>query len=509
MRKFYCFFTIAFIALVFTGCKKDLITVQENTLPGNASTQDRIEVIRKTVEANFTKALTIDKGQLTLTWDPSWKETTTFKGNDTVDYVYIPLSLKIYDAKNRREVKNVSSSTSKRYLVVIFNKSTIRYQVATYILAANSHDSGGAVMPLKSITSGAFSGYIVYTDLNTNVSGHQLYQNGKPTYEFDRKIINSNPRPNIYVCRDFYTCFYVSYDEFPGCDPTFAILGGYDQCSEPDPSSGGCYYLFELINSNIERTCYDTEDPNGPPPPPGTGGGTGDGGSGDGSSPGNAVPSDDILNATFVNDDKPAIDVRKFINCFTDGKTASSYKLTLYVDQPIHGTNDQYHVVVSPTFVGGIGLLVPGGTLDVGHTFMQFEKINTDGTSVRQVMGFYPGGNSIDSKGVIKDDSGHPFDESFTQQVSEEQFNNALQLVIRDADESQYVLSRYQPQDEYNCTDAGLTWLSPSGVYIQSPSKGAFANTPGNLGYYLINGSGRTIVNVPNGSAPLGHGPCN
>jgi len=130
------------------------------------------------------------------------------------------------------------------------------------------------------------------------------------------------------------------------------------------------------------------------------------------------VTDSDLANATFADDGKPGIDPNKYINCFSDGKTASGYKLTIYVTQPVPGSNDQWspNVIIVPMggVPGGETFITPGGNpLNVGHTFVGFEKDNTDGTSVKQVMGFYPGpGLSVNPKGVIKDDSGHPYNVS-------------------------------------------------------------------------------------------------
>jgi hypothetical protein len=223
------------------------------------------------------------------------------------------------------------------------------------------------------------------------------------------------------------------------------------------------------------------------------------------------ISNSDIANAVPVADGKPAINPSKYINCFTDGKTASGYKLTIYVTQPVPGANDQFTTATSllnPS-AGEMMMLMGGEYLNVGHTFIGFEKDNTDGTSVKQVMGFYPGGNGVDSKGVIKDDSGHPYNVSYTISATAAQFNAALSGVVNDNANSKYILSNIQPGTERNCTDAAITWINAGGAHFPYPpstTRGAFIEDPGDFGQALAGVSGAKTVA---GTAPQGHGPCN
>ena len=146
----------------------------------------------------------------------------------------------------------------------------------------------------------------------------------------------------------------------------------------------------------------------------------------------------DISEAVPVVDGKPAVDPLKFKNCFDDGKNASSYKLTIYVDQPITDSNDQW--AISSTF-GQRFKTSNGVSFDVGHAFVGFKKINTDGTSVTQVLGFYPSDASTNVKGVIKNDGGHSYDISYSSEVNSTKFEIALNSVISDNVNKNYVLS--------------------------------------------------------------------
>lgn len=150
------------------------------------------------------------------------------------------------------------------------------------------------------------------------------------------------------------------------------------------------------------------------------------------------VSNNDIANAIPVEDNKPKIDPEKFKKCFEDGKIASSYKLTLYIDQPIYGSNDQWTTHLG---TGNYYSTSQGISFDVGHAFVGFEKINTDGTSVSQYMGFYPGSPGANVNGVIKDDSGHQYDVSYSSTVNPAQFQFALNNVISDNIIKNYILS--------------------------------------------------------------------
>jgi hypothetical protein len=127
----------------------------------------------------------------------------------------------------------------------------------------------------------------------------------------------------------------------------------------------------------------------------GSGGGTGDigsyiGGGTGGGAGGQITPvlvsDNDIANAIPVLDNRPQIDPVKFKKCFEDGKTASSFKLTIYIAQPVAGSNDQWSLSSGS---GNKFTTNNNITFNVGHAFVGFEKINIDGTSVSQYMGFY------------------------------------------------------------------------------------------------------------------------
>lgn len=122
---------------------------------------------------------------------------------------------------------------------------------------------------------------------------------------------------------------------------------------------------------------------------------------------------------------------------------------------------------------------------------------------------FTPGSSALKSDGVIKDDSGHIYNISYTKTVTEAQFGLALSEVRNDDIGSKYVLADHLVGSaEYNCTDAAINWMSDAGVQIPLDSpRGLFVNSPGNYGQKLgkVNGA----LEIGDTAAPNGKGPCN
>lgn len=215
---------------------------------------------------------------------------------------------------------------------------------------------------------------------------------------------------------------------------------------------------------------------------------------------------EELLNAEVFVDDKPGItDVQKYIDCFTRG-VGQSYKLTIYVNQPLKGTNSQYITIpkIEPMYTG-LGLKISGFNYDVGHVFVGFEKTNQDGTVIRQVIGFYPESAAPSGKGIVKDNSGDKYDVNYSINVDADQFQRALAKMKQDHNEASYVLGK-SFGEEYNCADAAIDWLKQANIELPSASRGQFINTPGDFGQAL---SGISGASTTSGNAPLGTGPCN
>jgi len=165
------------------------------------------------------------------------------------------------------------------------------------------------------------------------------------------------------------------------------------------------------------------------------------------------------------------LDYKTISNSLNDGKAALGYKLTVFADQPgSGGDRDTYE---SRYWTG----------VDVGHSFVKLEKINTDGTITSQTFGFYPI-NSVNparnttSPGQIKDNSSSPSEVSSVFNLSEKEFNQVLDYVKK-SENNVYDL------DTYNCTDFVIGCAKEAGVVIPD-TEGKWplgsGSNPGDLG---------------------------
>lgn len=428
-----------------------------------------------------------------------WDKAKAFS-NKNFEVVEVPVALdykqvSFYklsgDTSNYITNKAVTEAAFTR--VLIFRDSTkkvIDKRIITYIpdksyLSKNSNPSFNNW--INSIDKN-YNGYIEYRTWENVPYLVLRLTNGKvkANYNLTRQNNSTNVRAQSLKTNSWGCDYY-------GVPDMVTVCGG----GECDTHDNGTYTHYAI--------CYETPDVYSPEPTFADGSSPTISNSGGSSTTSPTVSDADIANATYVDDGKPPINPAKYINCFTDGKTASQYKLTLYVAQPTPGSNDQISFFSNrgETFQTSLGQLY-----NVGHAFVGFQKINNDGSSVTQVIGFYPNPQGIVSKGSIKDDSSHPFDVSYNVTVSASQFQTALGGVIYDNGFSQYILSSYFGSgSEYNCVDAARSWLMNAGVALpQSTNRGSFLNSPGDYGQALRSFSG---ANTTSGNAPNSHGPCN
>ena len=224
----------------------------------------------------------------------------------------------------------------------------------------------------------------------------------------------------------------------------------------------------------------------------------------------NSANSSYVLTYSSLNfgttDNKPIIDINNELNCMTNNSGNYTYKIAICVDQPVVGSS-------SPSTYGG----------DVGHTFVQFIKIdNNTNTQVSRSVGFYqnngPTSLILDVPSVIRDNSSTPYDVSVTYTVNSSQFTNAVNTAIN------WQYSNYSLQN-YNCTDAAFSVCNSAGVSIpqyltrfMSVPCGTNVNctytlwlhSPGRLGQEIRNMSTNSnIVVNPNGGVTSKTGSCN
>lgn len=387
----------------------------------------------------------------------------------------------------------------------------------------------------KSVAEAAFTRVLIYRDSSNKIVDKRII-----TYIPDKSYLTLNPNPSDNNWINSIDKGYSGYIEYRTWENVVykvlrlvkgKVIASYNitllrsnstnlkteglktnniscgSASVPDMvtvcAAGSCDTHFNGTYSDVEVCADSGIDEYQSPFPIAWGDPGGAGGSGNNGPVTPTVSDADIANAIPVNDGKLPIDPMKFINCFTDGKTASQYKLTIYIAQPTPASNDWWSLDgYGEKFTSANGI-----NFDVGHAFVGFQKINTDGTSVTQVMGFYPGAyNNTQPKGVIKDDGGHGYTVSYTVNVSASDFNSALNILSYENAHSDYALTNVN-SSEFNCVDAALTWTLAGGISLPtSAPRGIFKNTPGDYGQALRKVSG---VNTNSGYAPSSHGECN
>lgn len=484
-----------FLTCVFYyGCKKEVGNGKEMQLDQKTA---RLEKLFK--EAHLENDL-IEKlnDSLTIIWTPDWdKMTTKVVGGS---FSYIPLVPKFSDPTNRRQIH---TPNQKKYLLI---KNESEFFKITYLF------NEAAVSTARGRSLRSFSGRMLSVNLKTTQKIVYQYERGNVL----KKDANQNKLMSVkggapgkimgweQNCETKYDCTFYTfcgsalefYVDFSGeCRAPSSLPLEYGSC----PGRPEWY----LSHSDTYEHCESVWVPD-PNPLPEDGDGSPD-----------QISESGIASSVVFDDGKPKIqDIKKYIDCFTDGKQAQSYTMTVFVDQPVAGQNDWFRIVADPGVVTNNPYGVPTGIVwetadgtffDVGHTFVTFEKNNTDGTNVRQTLGFYPSANPLVSKGALENNSLHSADVSYTINVTKAQFDAGLQKVKDDFDDKQYVLANLSSA-EYNCTDAAISWMNAAGAGFGNSTSGLFKNTPGDFGQVLRNKQG---ANLNPGSGILGKGPCN
>ncbi|WP_353718661.1 hypothetical protein [Dyadobacter sp. 676] len=193
---------------------------------------------------------------------------------------------------------------------------------------------------------------------------------------------------------------------------------------------------------------------------------------------------------TMPGSSHPAINLRKHLDCFGTNTAASTYKMTVYVAEPMSGT----------------GKTVKGS--NVGHAFIGLEK-TTNGVITRQVVGFYP--NSMGTGWVSShaaSNGGDSYTVSASWDLDYQGFTSAINGVIS-------AFGMMYDVNEYNCTTAvasvadavGLTFPKTETDFPFGIGKGM---SPGQLGKDLRDHqSSSGDLDLDGGTAPASKGPCN
>jgi hypothetical protein len=317
-----------------------------------------------------------------------------------------------------------------------------------------------------------FSGLIMVEAWNGEITKGYLFKEGK-SFRTDVSINSKQVKPETVTCTavDWQTC---------------GIYNG--QLIE-------CHYTYTTTH------CIDISD----------GGGNGGGGYPDVGGGGGILPLPDDPDRVFVNSDAPIvvsknpglngtpIDIKKYTATFRDGKVASKYLVTVFVEQPVIGAHKMW--------------AIKNGNIDAGHSFVMLEKINTDGTKVKQVIGFYPAKSPSPTNpevpGIVVDNSGHDYNVSVTYPAVKQ----AFEIILDKLDN--WATVNYNLNNK-NCTDfavevgnqASQLHSTPYLVGYWTSSSGGL--NPGYLGYGLLQQQSdweRTIKSFSTyQKAPIGDG---
>lgn len=495
-------FVLLVLSVLLMRCSKEFTQLElskKNLLSTDAADfLKRIEVIKNNFYDNKMEVKLTGGKNAELTWYPDWDHPSVQMVNDSISYLFFRLHPKISIKGKIVEAKEGGRAS---YLIV---KNEKEYYKGMYY---KQEPNTKQVVEPTELSVENFSGKLLLVSLVTDKAFVVEYKNGFLSNSYLKKVelsknkIMSNDLKTASVqtnCHmEDFGCTFYTYT--PNCGGTFWVIL-VDDCQWPNWCQNAVWILGDVQTREVcdnspfpdppvdPTNPYDPSNPNNPGNQPFTVG--------------------DFNSATTISDRMPKVDITKYTNCFSDGKIAQSYNLTIYVDQPVANTNEQF-LVTLPTYETdtqsgdrGILLKTDRGNLDVGHTFVSFEKINPDGTTVKHIYGFYPDpdGFGAISKGAIKLDGGHGYEMSYTITVTDSQFFAAIAAMTDDYNSAVYnVLS-------YNCTDAALRWMNAAGAGLTSVNRGLFNNTPGDFGQEL-----RTKPNTDTagGYANGGGGPCN
>jgi len=176
----------------------------------------------------------------------------------------------------------------------------------------------------------------------------------------------------------------------------------------------------------------------------GGGGGSYTGGGGSGGSDGSIdpIPIEDPIYVDFESvEDKAAIDIEKYIKCFSAVPDAgATCSIEIFTDIPVDDDPNKFFDWDSQS---------------PGHTYIQIKKSN-GAQSAMQNIGFYPKSNwktiltPAPIAGKFVDNGEHEFNASFKMNVSVTNFQSILTHILYLARFVKYDI------DEYNCTDWAL-----------------------------------------------------
>jgi len=437
LRKVALLACLFIISLVFSCRNESEFT--PNGVPAGQE-HDRKEVPSSFRIGKFEKYLQEKfNDTLQIQWEPDWARGTYQKVNDNIAYSHVELVPTFFNTRKKSKILK-SKVSYKKYLIFASLKTG---EGPTYIAKYFPKDAKEKDIDMKS-----FSGTMLLHNLDADTWSVSELEKGIKKKDQGGKSTRTSA-----------TCFYTECTWWSeNCLGVF-VSATFGQNSCPYPTSENCYGEIWQKNSEITFTADCGEDPTGP-------GGPGNGG---------------LLEFnSFYYVQAPANQISNLgsrLQCF---KTLFTYqaghtyknKLTIYIDQPVNGTDQLYRT----------GQL---GPRQAGHAYMALEQTDTyNGTNktTRLVLGFYPyqekwavTGSTI--AGTWGDDGGSAYDYSLTVDVQDDHFESLVSNM------TDYANHTYNLQS-YNCMTM-VYWLTYPAMY----NFGGLPNGEQTIGPF---GSGKT-----------------
>lgn len=310
-------------------------------------------------------------------------------------------------------------------------------------------------------------GKIIHLEGQVSASGHGLVKQGKFDGSIEINSLNKARKLNSNIHNGYIDAFHENANTreqtLKAADLPEVVVVAYVHYFDTGIEYATWYLLTSFLDGNGEG--YGTSG-GGYYGSVGSGDGGNYGGGGGGyygTGGGTAIDPTILVDVdTYV--DHPAIDIEKYLNCFSGIPDQGAIcSIEIFTDIPVDSDP---------------GKLFNWQTRSPGHTFLQLKKSNPDGTQVvMQNIGFYPqenwknilDANPVDAK--LVDDGGHEFNASLRMDVNLNQFSSALGK-IKELSTMKYDM------DEFNCTDFALEVFN----YIRTPLTIPQYAIPGGIG---------------------------
>jgi hypothetical protein len=197
---------------------------------------------------------------------------------------------------------------------------------------------------------------------------------------------------------------------------------------------------------------------------------------------------------------KKITNMAQYLDCFNEWYDA---RITIYVDQPIKGSDQCSTTILSPAF-----------DIDVGHTFIGIQQNDNI-----KILGFYPEykatpGNPL-MPGTAAMDQGHDYDVSVSFDVSGQELMGLVTFLLQNSN-NVYDLNHNNCSNFaiVACMEAGVMLPDAPSTWVMGPSAGDPGVCPGKLGEVLRSfslPSRASSVDIPpfGGTAPNDYRQCN